>query len=72
MNVYWTYLDNHFMMDISQIMLYTLNLYSAVCHISIKLEWKKKMYDKSEWHLFVTKLVLSGKKNVSHLDTLFS
>ena len=38
-----TYCDNRFMMYISQIiMLYTLNLYSALCQLySIKLEEKK-------------------------------
>ena len=33
MDVHWTY-DNHFMMYVSQInVLYTLNLYSAVCQL---------------------------------------
>ena len=39
---YKTYCDNHFMMYMSQItMLYTLNLYSAVCKLYLNKTGKK-------------------------------
>lgn len=36
------YCDNHFMIFVSQIMLYTLNLYTVVCQLYQK-NWKKKL-----------------------------
>ena len=40
-----TYSDHHFMMHVSQIiMLYTLNLYSAVCQLYLNKTGRKKIY----------------------------
>ena len=44
MNVHCTYCGHHFMMYVSQIiMLYTLNLYSAVCQLYLKKTGRKKL-----------------------------
>ena len=41
-DVHWTYCGNHFLMYLSQIiMLYIINLYSAVCQLYLKTERKK-------------------------------
>ena len=36
------YCDNHFMIFVSQIMLYTLNLYTVVCQLHLSKIGKKK------------------------------
>ena len=53
MDIHQTYCDDHFMMFVSHIfMLYTLNLYSAACHLYLNKTGRKSMYffiDNSVW-----------------------
>ena len=47
-DVHQTYCDNHFMMYVSQIiMLYTLNLYSAVSQLYLSIKLEEKMVRKT-------------------------
>ena len=44
MDVHWIYCGHHFMMYVSQIiMLYTLNLYSAVCQFYLNKTGRKNI-----------------------------
>ena len=43
------YYDNHFMIYVCEVMLYTLNVYSAICQLHLNEAKRKK---KKEWHLY--------------------
>lgn len=70
MDAYQTYYDNHFIMYISQnIILYTLNLYSATCPLYplIKMD-KRKMVG---WCKYTMELLFSLNKEW-HSDTRYN
>ena len=60
MDIHQTYCGHHFMMQVSQIiMLYTLNLHSAICQLYLNKTRRKKrrLWDKRESMNQVSRLV---------------